>query len=161
MCYYTQKITMNDPNFMPVHLRERLQIIDDPKRYERKTTLTVNTGHVEGPFTAAQVIELLHSYGIYHPGGEIELGEYSLTRPEWNRWFYGWPETEPPRDLITQAAASEIAGVSISAIGEAIKKGKLHGYKNPALAEAKPGRPGAILVSEIEVHKLWPVHTAG
>lgn len=55
-------------------------------------------------------------------------------------------------DLITQAQAAEIAGVSISAIGEAIKKNRLRGYKNPS---GKYQRQAATLVSEADVRKLW------
>lgn len=56
-------------------------------------------------------------------------------------------------DLITQAQAAEISGKSISAIGEAIAKGKLPAYQNPDA----PQRQGRRLVSENEVRKLWDV----
>lgn len=58
-------------------------------------------------------------------------------------WFVG--------DLITQAAAADIAGVSISAVGEAVKKGRLRGYKNPNGKRRQAG----ILVSEAEVRGRW------
>ena len=60
-------------------------------------------------------------------------------------------------DLITQAQAAEIADVSTQAVNNAIASRRLRGYKNPS---AKYQRQAATLVSEADVRKLWPVHTA-
>lgn len=58
-----------------------------------------------------------------------------------------------PDDLITQAEAARITGApSIQAINNAIKDGRLHGYKNP---QAPGRRQGATLVSEAAVRKIW------
>lgn len=52
--------------------------------------------------------------------------------------------------LITQAEAAKIRGVSISAIGEAIKKGNLRSFKNPDANE----RQGRTLVSRKEIERM-------
>lgn len=57
-----------------------------------------------------------------------------------------------PDDLITQAAAAKIAGITTQAVRNAIVASRLHGYKNP---DAKYRRQGVILVSEAAVKKLW------
>lgn len=57
-----------------------------------------------------------------------------------------------PADLITQAQAAEISGKSVSAIGEAIAKGRLKAFQNPDA----PLRQGRRLVSEAAVRELWP-----
>jgi hypothetical protein len=54
-------------------------------------------------------------------------------------------------DLITQAEAAEMTDVTISAIHQAIKDGRLHGYQNPDA----PQRQGRTLVSQSEVEKAW------
>jgi hypothetical protein len=55
-------------------------------------------------------------------------------------------------DLITQAEAAEIVNVTTQAIHNAIRDGRLRGYKNP---NAKRKRQGATLVSRSEVEKRF------
>lgn len=57
-----------------------------------------------------------------------------------------------PEDAITQAEAAEIAGITIQAINQAIRDGRLTKFDNP---DAKYRRQGATLVSEAEVRRLW------
>ena len=56
-----------------------------------------------------------------------------------------------PTDLITQGEYAKGSGVSIAAIGQAIRDGRLEGYKNPNA----PTRQGRTLISEAEAHRLW------
>lgn len=83
--------------------------MDDPKREDN---LNINNGYVEGPYTAEQIIGLLRSFDIPHPGGEIVLGEYSLSCPDWNRRFFGWDETKTP--VVTRSEAAAVLGHSKS-----------------------------------------------
>jgi hypothetical protein len=53
-------------------------------------------------------------------------------------------------ELITQAEAAKIRGVSIQAISQAIQLGKLRGFKNPEANE----RQGRTLVSRKEIEKM-------
>lgn len=55
-------------------------------------------------------------------------------------------------DLITQAEAKQIAGITTQAINQAIRDGRIRGYKN---LDAKYQRQGVTLVSEREVRELW------
>jgi len=57
-------------------------------------------------------------------------------------------------DLITQAQAVENGAPSVQAVNNAIRDGRLRGYKN---LSAKYQRQGATLVSESASRKLWPV----
>lgn len=53
--------------------------------------------------------------------------------------------------LITQAAAAEVVGVSVAAINNAIRDGRLTGYRQ---GDASAHRPGGVLVSRAEVAQL-------
>jgi len=55
-------------------------------------------------------------------------------------------------DLITQTLAADVAGVSVAAINNAIRDGRLRGYRQPG---SIPHRPGSQLVSRNEVEKIW------
>ena len=58
----------------------------------------------------------------------------------------------PPLNLITQAEAGRRAGISTQAINQAIRDGRLTGYKN---ANAAAKRQGATLVDEAQVREVW------
>lgn len=56
---------------------------------------------------------------------------------------------EKTEDLITQAEAAELLGVSIQAVNNMIRDGRLRGYKNPDANQ----RQGRTLVSRTQVEK--------
>lgn len=113
-------------------------------------------------------------YSISVPEWNVQYYEWNEQPHEWcplwaqpTWWqFHNWnnlPEYEGqnillrnwqkiPNDLITQAAAAEIAGITIQAINQAIRDGRLNRYENP---DAKYRRQGATLVSEAEIRGLW------
>jgi hypothetical protein len=58
-----------------------------------------------------------------------------------------------PDDLISQAQAAEIANITIQAVNNAIRDGRLRAYSAP---DAVAHRPGDRQVSEAAVRELWP-----
>lgn len=62
-----------------------------------------------------------------------------------------------PNDLITQAEAADLAAVSVAAINNAIRDGRLRNYRQD---DAAVHKPGGNLVSKSDVAKLWPGSTA-
>lgn len=113
------------------------QITDDPEGFNRGVVYESIQDLTEQLFAPPG---LFNSYRIPSEFWETDLGQM-VGRA------YLWVQQD---ELITQAEAAEIKGVSIAAIGEAIKKGKLRGYKNPDA----PERQGRTLVSRKDVEKM-------
>ena len=63
-----------------------------------------------------------------------------------------WLADQEPDDLITQTQAAAIAGITIQAISNAVRDGRLRGYENPA---APNPQRGSTLVRKTEVHRIW------
>lgn len=61
-------------------------------------------------------------------------------------------EFDPDFELITQAEAAEIAGVTLAAVNNAIRDGRLNSYRK---GDAPAHKPGANLVSKSDVVELW------
>jgi hypothetical protein len=58
-----------------------------------------------------------------------------------------------PDDLITQTEAAKIANITVQAVNNAIRDGRLHAYSDP---DAVAHRAGDRRVSEAAVRELWP-----
>jgi len=66
-----------------------------------------------------------------------------------------WLTDQEPTDLITQSDAAQIAGVTVQAISNAVRDGRLRGYENP---DAPNPHKGGTLVRKSQVHQIWPVN---
>jgi hypothetical protein len=58
-----------------------------------------------------------------------------------------------PDDLITQTEAARSANITVQAVNNAIRDGRLRAYSDP---DAVAHRPGDRRVSEAAVRELWP-----
>lgn len=63
-----------------------------------------------------------------------------------------------PDDLITQAEAAKLAGITTQGVHQAIRDGRLRGYNNP---NAEYKRQGKVLVSKSAICKLWRIEKNG
>lgn len=76
-----------------------------------------------------------------------EFWEHPLGQMVGRAWV--WVQQD---ELITQAQAVELGAPSVQAVNNAIRDGRLRGYKTP---EPEHQRQGATLVSKKEVANLW------
>lgn len=81
------------------------------------------------------------TYGIPASWWETEMGALHMAALVWAQGD----------ELITQAAAAELKGVSVQAINNAIRDGRLRGYQNP---DAANPRKGGTLVSKKEIEEM-------
>lgn len=85
----------------------------------------------------------------YDPAKRDHIPEYVVDGEI--DWFKAVDSLTVPGDLITQADAARLAGVSTQAIHNATRNGRLVGYPNP---NPEYERQGVTLVSQTAVEKI-------
>ena len=123
-------------------------------------------GETEGEL----IVSVSDAYGPthwHHADCKAEAAAEKVTRitPTWDEAMSGdkiekvnvpdlldLENTDTPDDLMPQIVAAKLAGVTVQAIHNAVKVGRISGYEDKDVAKFRPGR---ILVSRAEVERVW------
>lgn len=110
------------------------------------STNVVIVGHRPQAVLRPEVVDFI-SGGELHNENEVEAAL------KWFGLFDLHPNKYEPNDLITQTEAAKIANITVQAVNNAIRDGRLRAYSDP---DAVAHRAGDRRVSESEVRELWP-----